>query len=109
MTRQSERISAVFGSAGFAFIWLSAGYIRTGLLLYLASVAIAYRIGLFRRLREWPLSSKVTLACGPPLVALGWFFSTVQITYTMLIPILLYAALSMIGGMQLRKLNSDSE
>lgn len=112
MTRPSDVAaipSVVFGSAGFAFIWLMAGYIATGLLLYVGSIAAAYKFGWFRRVREWPLFSKIALACGLPLVGLGCFFSTIQTSYSMVIPVLIYASLSLIGGLQLRRLNSDPE
>lgn len=109
MTRPSdvEAVpSVVFGSAGFAYIWLMAGYVSTGLVLYAGSIAVAYKFGWLQRVSEWPLFSKITLACGLPLVGLGCYFSTIQTSYGMLIPVLIYAGLSLLGGLQLRKLDS---
>ena len=100
--------STVFGSAGLAYISLTCRYVRTGLVLYLFCMWASHKGGWFQRVREWPLFSKITLACGPPLVALGWIFSTIRPSYGMMMPVLLYAALSMIGGLQLRRLDSSS-
>ena len=112
MTRPSDveaAPSVVFGAAGFAYILRMAGYLSTGLLLYAGSIAAAYKFGWFQRVSEWPLLSKITLACGLPLVGLGCYFSTIQTSYGMLIPVLIYAGLSLLGGLQLRRLNSDPE
>jgi hypothetical protein len=110
MTRLSASVtSVVFYSAGLAFIWVTTGYTVTGLLFYAGSMWAAHRLGWLQRLREWPLLSKIALVSGPPLVALGCFFSTRPPTYRVLIPFLIYVGLSMIGGLLLGRLNSDPE
>lgn len=67
---------AVFAPTAIAYICLVVGYLRTGLALYLTFVLVAYMVGWFKRITEWPLISKIILACGPPLLGLGYIFST---------------------------------
>lgn len=103
----SESVTyGVFYSAGFSFLWVTTGYTRAGLLLYAVSIWATWRLGEFKQVKEWPLFSKIALVCGPVLIGLGLFFSTRPPTYAAIIPFLIYAGLSLIGGLQLRKYNS---
>lgn len=110
VAKSTRRISdaitqAVFLPTPVAYLCLVVGYLRTGLALYSAFIIASYMAGLLKRVAEWPLISKITLACGPPLLGLGYFFSTETTTYAMYAPGLVYCALSLAGGLALRQLD----
>ncbi len=84
----------VFAPTGIAYVWAMLGYVPAGLLLYLIFMAGAFKIGLFEQLFEWPTISKIALASGPVLLAMGCYFSAVPTAYFMLIPTFVHAALS---------------
>ena len=103
-TDTSQGVSqVVFGMTALAYIWLMAGYLRSGLILFSLSMIIAFRMGLFRRIPEWPVISKITLACAAPLIGFGCYFSTQRTEYIAWIPGLIYCALSIPGGLALRR------
>lgn len=102
--RTSHVVStAVFVPTALAYAWMSIGYPRSGLALFLVFMVWSYLVGVFKRVSEWPLISKITLACGPPLIALGGYFGTEKTTYAMMMPGLLYCVLSIAGGLALQK------
>jgi hypothetical protein len=96
---------AVFLPTAIAYICLVVGYLRTGLAFYLTFVIGAYFVGWFKRIGEWPLISKIILACGPPLLALGHFFSTQNFRSGMLAPGIIYYVVSLVGGFALKRLD----
>jgi hypothetical protein len=83
------------------------GYFRTGLAFYLICVIGAYFLGWFKRIAEWPLISKIILACGPPLLGLGYCFSTQNFRSGMLAPSIIYYVVSLVGGFALKPLDND--
>ena len=96
---------AVFLPTAVAYFSLLVGYIRTGLALYFFFIIAAYLLGWFKRIREWSLISKITLACGPPLLGLGYFFSTENATDGSFALGLIYCVLSLVGGYALQRLD----
>ena len=106
MARSTDTSGAVgqviFVPAAVAYSLLIVGYLRLGLLLVSIFWLGAYAIGLFKRFAEWPIVSKITLACSPPLIGLGCYFSTQKITYAMVIPGLVYLVLAIAGGVTVR-------
>lgn len=107
---KSNSISAlvyttVFSNAFLAYIMLTVGYVRSGLALIIVFVLCAYAAGAFKRVREWPLISKISLACTPLIIAIGCYLSTQKFNLTMAVPGLIYAAISFAGGMALRRLD----
>lgn len=100
----SEAVTkAVFLPTALEYVFLVVGYPRTGLALYAAFLLAAYLVGAFRRVFEWPLIAKITLACGPPLMGLGYYFSMQDTTYAMYAPGVIYLVLSLAGGVALRR------
>jgi hypothetical protein len=83
---------------GLAYVWILLGFVTAGLLLYVGFMAAAFRIALFRRFKEWPKISKIALFSGPLLLALGLYFSTIQISYSMLIPLVVYYSITTFGS-----------
>jgi hypothetical protein len=103
-TRTSYAVSTgVFGPTGLAYIWVSVGYVRSGLILITIFMIWGYLVGVFKRVAEWPLISKITLACGLPLIGLGGYFARQKPTYTILVPAFVYCLLSIAGGLALRR------
>ena len=96
---------AVFIPAAVAYGCLVVGYLRTGLAVYSTYIVAAYLVGWFKRIAEWPLISKITLACGPPLLGLGYFFSTQIYTSGMMAPGIAYCVLSVVVGIALQRLD----
>lgn len=105
--RISDAVSqGVFAPTAVAYFCMVFGYVRTGLVLYSAFIVVAYLVGWFRRITEWPIISIITLACGPPLLALGHFFSTRNtLTDHPLAPGFMYLVLSLVGGFALQRLD----
>lgn len=102
--RISEAVTqAVFLPTAIAYSCLVMGYLRTGLALYLTFITAAYALGWFKRIMEWPVIAKIILACGPPLLGLGYFFSTLNFTSGMFAPGLIYCILSLVGGYALER------
>ena len=81
------------------------GYLRTGLALYFTFITGAYALGWLKRFAEWPLITKVILVCGPLLLGLGYFFSTLNFTSGMFAPGLIYCVLGLVGGYALERLD----
>jgi hypothetical protein len=79
---------------GIAYAWIFLGFVTAGMLLYAFFMAAAFKINLLRGLQQWSAISKLALFSGPPLIALGLFFSTIQTSYYMLIPLATYYAIS---------------
>ena len=96
---------AVFLPTAIAYICLVVGYLRTGLGLYLTFVIGAWFVGWFKHISEWPLISKIILACGPPLLGLGYFFSTQTFTSGMIAPGVIYYVVSLVGAFALKRLD----
>lgn len=98
----------VFLPTATAYICVAVGYLRTGFAFYLTFMITSYLVGFFKRLAEWPLIAKITLACGPPVLGLGYFYST-QDTLTgqggMFLPAFIYFALSLVAGYALKRLD----
>src|SRR6185437_5962527 len=110
MAKSRRRISdavtqAVFLPTAVAYFCLVIGYLLTGLALYSGFIVVAYLVGWFKRVREWPLISKITLACGPPLLWLGYLFSRGNIADPTFAPGFMYLVLSLVGGFALRRLD----
>ena len=82
---------------GLAYAWIFLGFVTTGMLLYAFFMAAAFKIKLLRGLQQWSAISKLALCSGPPLIALGLYFSTKQTSYYMLIPLAAYYAISSFG------------
>jgi len=93
--------NVVYVPTALAYGWSFLGFVVSGLLLYLAFMALAYKMDLFEHLQRWPKISQAALYSGPPLVALGCLFSTLPTSYLMLIPTGIYAVLSILGGVAL--------
>lgn len=93
--------NVVFSPTLLAFIWLVAGYIVAGLALYVVSMFLAYKMWLFENVRRWPRISRAPLYCGPPLLGVGLYLSTQPPSYSMIIPLVVYGALSVAGGLAL--------
>jgi hypothetical protein len=103
-TLTSDRVAkVVFVPTTLAYGWLVVGYVRSGLVLFSVFMVGAHLMGLFRRITEWPVISKIALACGPTLIVLGCYFSTLKTAYAMLIPGAIYCVLSIAGGLALRR------
>jgi hypothetical protein len=96
---------AVYIPTAIAYICLAIGYLRAGLALYLVFIVVGAAVGWFKRIGEWPLVSKIILACGPPLLGLGYYFSTQNFTPGMYAPGFIYAALGLVGGYALERLD----
>jgi hypothetical protein len=82
---------------GLAYAWIFLGFVTAGILLYTFFMAAAFKIKLFRELQQWSAISKLALFSGPPLIALGLYFSTIQTEYYMLIPLAVYYSISSFG------------
>src|ERR1700722_15250186 len=82
---------------GLAYVWIFLGFVTAGLLLDIFFMAGAFKIKLFRELQQGPAISKLALFSGPPLIALGLYFSTIQTSYYMLIPLVVYYAITTFG------------
>lgn len=81
---------AVYVPTAIAYVCLVVGYLRTGIALYAAFITGAYIVGRFKRIRDWPVVSRITLGCGPPLLGLGWYFSTQIFRSGMMLPAFIY-------------------
>jgi hypothetical protein len=79
---------------GLAYMWIFLGFVTAGLLLYGFFMAAAFKIKLFEGFRKWPTLSKLALFSGPPFIALGLYFSTIQTRDYMLIPLVVYLLIS---------------
>jgi hypothetical protein len=86
-----------------AYTLVVVRYVTWGVGLYLVSLVAAYKIGLFRRLGDWPDISRATLFLGAPLVGLGLYCSTLPLGYWMILPVLVYLVLSIIGSLALKR------
>jgi len=82
---------------GLAYGWIVVGFVTAGLLLYAFFMAAAIKIKLFSGLQRWPAISKLALFSGPPLIALGLYFSSLQTGYYMLIPLVVYFSITTFG------------
>lgn len=82
---------------GLAYAWIFLGFVTAGMLLYIFFMAAAVKMKLFRGLQQWPAISKLALFSGPPLIALGLYFSTIQTRSSMLIPLVVYFSISTFG------------
>jgi hypothetical protein len=89
--------NVVYIPTGLAYVWIYLGFVTAGTLLYIVFMAAAVKIKLFRRLQQWPVISKLALFGGPPLIALGLYFSTIQTRYYMVIPLAVYFSISTFG------------
>jgi hypothetical protein len=83
---------------GLAYAWIFLGFVTAGMLLYALFMAAPVKIKLFRGLRQWPAISRLALMSGPLLVALGLYFSTIQTSYYMVIPLIVYFSISIVSG-----------
>jgi len=99
--------NVVFTPTALAYCWSFLGYVIAALSLYLVFMAVAFKMGLFDDVIKWPRISQAALFSGPVLVGLGCYLSTKQTSYPMLIPTGMYAVLSILGGVALRKLNAS--
>jgi len=54
--------NVIFVPAGIAYVWETAGWVQAGLGLYLFFIVGAFLTGIFKRIREWPIISKIALA-----------------------------------------------
>ena len=90
-----------------AYGWIIVHWPKSGVCLYLIALFVAYKSGAFHEFSRWPMVSKITVYSGTPFVVLGLYFSTMQTTYTMLIPLAVEVLLSIIGGLALRGFKSD--
>jgi hypothetical protein len=97
---------SVFYPTCIAYFLVVVGYLGTGLAVYLAFVIIAYWLGWFRRITEWPLVLKIILACGPPLLGLGYLLSRQNFTVSMLLPGIIYYVVGAVGALTLLKRES---
>jgi hypothetical protein len=88
-----------------AYFLVASGFCRGGLSLYAAFMFGSYLAGFFRRFAEWPLLSKITLGCGPPVIGLGYLIWTENFANAMLLPGLIYIALGLVGGHLLKQLD----
>jgi hypothetical protein len=91
-------LNAVFVPAVIAYTFAMAEYVTVALVMYLCFVVVSYGVGVFEHLREWPRVTKVALAAGPVMVALGCGFSLIRTSYYMLIPAFIYLLLIAWGG-----------
>ena len=82
---------------GLAYCWIVVGFVTAGMLLYAFFMAAAIKIKLFSGLQQWPAISKLALFIGPPLIALGLYFSSLQTGYYMLIPVVVYFSITTFG------------
>jgi hypothetical protein len=107
MVRRSRRLSVlvsntVFNPALIAYFWIVVKFVWLGLALFTAFAIVAYKLGLFAKVREWPVVSRTALILGPILIATGIFFSTQRTNYWMIVPGVFYGAFAMVGGFSLR-------
>ena len=93
--------SVVFAPTIGAYGLMVVGYVLSGIGTYLFSLAAAYKMRLFARLSEWPLTSRTALFLGVVLIGLGLYCSTQPTAYWMIIPGLVYMMLGMAGGIAL--------
>ena len=101
--------NVVFGPTMLAYLWISLKHAVAGLTLYVVFLFFAYKMWLFENVKRWPKSSLITLYSGPLLLAIGLYFSTQPYGYAILIPLGVYAALSIAGGLALvGKFNSGN-
>jgi hypothetical protein len=77
----------------------------TGLIPYLVFMGASHITGIFKRLPEWPLVSKITLACGPPMLGLDYFFSTQNFAGGLFMPGYIYIVVGLVAGYALRSLD----
>jgi hypothetical protein len=89
--------NVVYIPTGLAYVWIYLGFVTAGALLYIFFMAAAVKIKLFGGLQQWPAISKLALFSGPPLIALGLYFSTIQTRYYMVIPLVVYFSISTFG------------
>ncbi len=93
--------SVVFSPTIMAYGLIVVGYVLWGIGLYLIFLGAAYKMHLFQRLRDWPISSRTALFLGVLLIGLGLYSSTQPVGYWMTIPALVYTVLSIVGGLAL--------
>jgi hypothetical protein len=82
---------------GVAYVWIILGFVTAGLFLYAFFTAAAFKIKLFGGLQQWSAIAKCGLFSGPPLIALGLYFSNIQTSYYMLIPLAVYFLITSMG------------
>jgi len=82
---------------GLAYAWIFLGFVTAGMLVYTFFMAAAFKIKLFRGLQQWFAISKLALVSGPPLIALGLYFSTIQTRYYLLVPLAVYYSIRTLG------------
>ena len=68
-----------------------------GIVLYALFMVGAFKIKLFEGLQGWTMISKLTLLSGPVLIALGFYFSTIQSSIYMIVPLVVYFSTSSLG------------
>lgn len=107
-SRISESVDqSVFYPTAIAYFLVVLGYLRTGLAVYLTFLIVAYFVGWFKRITQWPLFTKLVLACGPFLLGLGYILSTQNFTGGMLAPGIIYYVVSLVGVAALKRLDND--
>jgi hypothetical protein len=94
--------NTMFSPTILAYFWTTVDFVIPGLVLYAIFSIVAYRMGLFGSLSEWPRVSKTALFLGPLLIVVGVYFSTQRTSYWMILPGLLYTILVVLGGLALR-------
>jgi hypothetical protein len=82
---------------GLAYTCISLGFVTAGIILYTLFMAAAFKIKLFEGLQRWPTISKLAVLGGPALIALGFYFSTVQTRRYMVVPLLVYLLITNLG------------
>jgi hypothetical protein len=100
-------INVVEIPTGLAYVWISLGFVTAGLILYTVFMVAAFKIKLFEGLQWWPTISKLTLLGGPALIALGLYFSTVETSRHMIVPLLVYFSITSLGRLVISLRSKD--
>lgn len=90
-------INVVEIPTGLAYGWIFLGFVTAGILLFALFMAAAFKIKLFDGLQQWPAISKLTLLSGPALIALGLYFSTIETSRYMVLPLIAYFLITSLG------------
>jgi hypothetical protein len=96
----------VYVPTTMAYVLFAVHYDWAALGVYLFfMIGAKFKLGLFDQLGKWPTISRIALYASPPYLLSGFLFPADIIRYWTVLPIALYTAIAIAGGVTLRKAN----
>jgi hypothetical protein len=77
-----------------AYGWICVSQVIAGVVLWIVSLFLAYKLELFENFRDWAAISRVAFYCGQALIPPGLVFNLLPPTHWMMVPVVLYVVLN---------------